>query len=161
MTSSAQPIDIVCFRCGECCRKYQVLLDRPEAEQLSSRLGLSLEQFCTRYADPRWPGADQCLVQQVNGSCPFLCGDNKEFLCTVHTEKPRPCRDWTAALANPECQRGLKKYWQLTVNSAGQLQGAPPDIRAFQRFLDTCAQEERSRDTDLSPEVELFQDPKK
>lgn len=134
---SNQTLDTPCFLCGECCKRYQVLLYPHDIERLAKHLGLSPEEFRARYADPRWPGVDSCLVQQLNGGCPFLYGGDKEFLCTVHAEKPQPCRDWAADFAKPECQRGLKKLWGLTVDKAGYPTGTPEDIMAFQDFLNT------------------------
>ncbi|MCL2149409.1 MAG: YkgJ family cysteine cluster protein [Dehalococcoidia bacterium] len=142
MAIITQLFDLICFRCGECCRRYQVLLDRTGIALLSKHMGLSTEDFRRRYADPRWPGTNTCLVQQINGSCPFLRGEGREFLCTVHLNKPQPCRDWAASPAKLECQRGLQKLWKLTVDSSGHLQGMPEDISAFQGFLNTCAKEE-------------------
>jgi len=135
MPIPAQPLDTsVCFRCGECCKRYQVLLDAAEANRLSEHLGISLADFRTRYADPRWPGSDKLLLRQSSGACPFLHNSNKEFLCTVHKLKPGPCREWAADLSKPECKRGLKSQWELTVDNTGCLQGASGDIRAFLEY---------------------------
>ncbi len=142
MIKSVQSLDtLACFRCGECCRRFQVLLDNTEAEHLARYLGLSLPDFRTHYADPRWPGVDKCLLRQVNGKCPFLSGEKKEFLCTVHQEKPKPCRDWAADLAKPECRHGLKELWRLRVDNAGILEGTPEDVQAFRDFLSALAEE--------------------
>ncbi len=130
--------DIACFRCGECCRRYQVLLERAEVQRLADHLRISPDEFIEQYADPRWPGTDKHLMRQVEGNCPFLRGGDREFLCAVHEMKPRPCREWAAALSRPECRRGLENYWQLTVNSAGEVQGAPENIQSFRDFLTSC-----------------------
>jgi len=106
-------------------------------------LSLSPESFRARYADPRWPDANKCLVRQSDGNCPFLRGNDKEFLCIIHAEKPQACRDWVANLAKPECRRGLNKHWKLTVDSAGSLQGTSENIQAFQDFLETCVRGEQ------------------
>lgn len=143
MTSSVQPLDTICFRCGECCRRYQVLLDCSELESLAKHLKISAEEFRAQYADLRWPGEDKCLIRRADDGCPFMRGENKEYLCTVHTQKPQPCRDWAASLDKPECRQGLKKFWQLAVDSTGHLQGTPEDIRAFHSFLTACTKEEQ------------------
>ncbi len=126
--------DIACFRCGECCRRYQVLLDRAEAERLAHHLRVPLNEFLAKFADPRWPGVNSYLLRHNEGGCPFLRQRGDEFLCAIHRIKPRSCRDWTADLCRRECQRGLAGRWRLTVDNDGELAGAPEDIRAFWDF---------------------------
>jgi len=138
MANRLHQMDTKCFRCGECCRRYQVLLDHGEETRLAEYLDLSPESFRMQYADTRWPSADKCLVRHVDGGCPFLRIKERDHLCTVHSVKPQPCRDWAADLAKPECIRGLKEVWGLSVDDAGHLNGTPEDIHTFQVFLNAC-----------------------
>jgi Fe-S-cluster containining protein len=133
-----QAVGIPCFRCGECCRRYQVLLERVEVEQLADYRHVSPEDFIALHADRRWPGSNKWLVKQLEGCCPFLRGDDKEFLCAVHEVKPRACREWAASLEHPECRRGLKNYWHLEVGRGQELHGTEKDIKEFEKFLNHC-----------------------
>jgi uncharacterized protein len=113
-------------------------LERIEVEQLADYLHVAPEDFIALHADQRWPGANKWLVKQLEGRCPFLQGDDKEFLCAVHEAKPRACRDWAASLERTECQRGLKDYWRLGVGCNHELQGSDEDIKEFKKFLNRC-----------------------
>ena len=126
---------VPCFRCGECCRRFQVLLERAELQRISNYLHISSEEFVDRHADTRWPGENNWLVKQENGNCPFLQGTAKEHLCAVHEVKPRACRDWAASFEHTECRRGLKTYWHLDINSDGALLGTPEDLGEFREYL--------------------------
>jgi Fe-S-cluster containining protein len=126
--------DITCFRCGECCRRYQAPFNRLEAARLADYLDLSLEDFLTAHADPRWPGVDSFLVKHQGGGCRLLRQQGREYLCAVHEVKPQACRDWAASFSQPECRRGLKEHWGLTVGEDGEPQGAPEDTEAFKEY---------------------------
>jgi Fe-S-cluster containining protein len=137
---------IPCLRCGECCRRYQVRLDLPEAERIAGELGLALEAFRDRYADPRWPGEKSVLVRQENGSCPFLdcSGESGDDLCVIHSFKPSSCREWTPGLDRPECQAGLARRWGITVGSLGELKGPDERMRDLRLFIDSLASDRRT-----------------
>jgi len=137
---------IPCLRCGECCRRYQVRLDLPEAERIAGELGLSLGTFRDRYADPRWPGEQSILVRQEDGCCPFLdrCGESGEELCAIHHFKPSSCREWTPGLDRPECQAGLARRWGITVGSLGELKGPDERMRDLRLFIDSLASDRRT-----------------
>jgi Fe-S-cluster containining protein len=137
---------IPCLRCGECCRRYQVRLDLPEAEQIAGELGLSLEAFRDRYADPRWPGEKSILVRQKNGCCPFLdgSGESGDELCVIHSFKPSSCREWMPGLDRRECQAGLARRWGVEVNSAGEITGPDERMRDLRSYLDSLASDRRT-----------------
>jgi Fe-S-cluster containining protein len=129
------PEPLQCFRCGECCRRYQVLLEKGEAESLAEYLGLKLPELKELYTDTRWPGRDKYLLRQGETGCPFLRQQGREFLCAVHEIKPQSCRDWTPGLDRRECREGLMGYWGLTTNPRGEIEGPAEKIKEFQDFL--------------------------
>jgi uncharacterized protein len=129
------PEPVQCFRCGECCRRYQVLLEPGEADRLAERLGLGLIELKALYADPRWPGTDKFLLRQTATSCPFLTQKDKEFKCTIHDIRPRACREWSAGLDRRECREGLAACWQLSLNAENEVEGPPAQVEAFRDFL--------------------------
>ena len=137
---------IPCLRCGECCRRYQVRLDLPEAERIAGELGLALDAFRERYADRRWPGEKSILVCQENGCCPFLdrSGESGDELCVIHTFKPSSCREWTPGLDRRECQDGLARRWGVAVDSSGELRGPDERMRDFRLFMESLASDRRT-----------------
>jgi Fe-S-cluster containining protein len=129
------PEPVPCFRCGQCCRCYQVLLEQGEAERLAEHLGLDMAELKALYADARWPGRDKYLLRQEAAGCPFLRQQGQQFLCSIHDIKPQSCRDWTAGLGRRECREGLTGYWRLAVNARGEIEGPAEKIKEFQNFL--------------------------
>jgi len=138
--SSAQEDQLfVCFRCGICCNRYQVLLSLTEACRISGDLGLPLSVFLGRHADQHWPGSENFLLRRCNGACVFL--ENVEggnmTRCLIHPFKPYACREWNPSLYRRQCQEGLIKYWGLTVSASGQLEGSEQKLQDFNSFLET------------------------
>jgi len=125
-----------CFRCGECCTRYQVLLDEFEIGQVAGYLGISSEKLKADYTDPRWPVPGKFLLRhRDNGGCIFLVHHGKEALCSIHIAKPKACRDWTPALSRKECSQGLARVWGLAANENGELCGAGHDKQTFLEYL--------------------------
>jgi uncharacterized protein len=124
-----------CFACGECCTRYQALLGVADVKRLAQNLGLSPEEFAGRYADPRWPGTEQCLLRHDREGCVFLYRRGRAALCRVHELKPQPCRDWEAGADKPECREGLAKVWNLTVGADSRIEGEASRVAEFQEFL--------------------------
>ena len=130
---------IVCFRCGECCARYQVCLSLMETQCIADDLELSLDVFLERYVDQRWHGLESFLLRQPDGVCIFLEhteGSNKTT-CLIHRVKPAPCREWAPSLYRRECRDGLAKYWKLTVSPSGQLEGTEEKLRDFHSFIES------------------------
>jgi Fe-S-cluster containining protein len=125
-----------CFRCGECCRRFQVLLNPDDVRRLADYLGISITEFSGRYADPRWPDENKVLVRHTEEGCPFLQGRGREFRCAVHPVKPVACRDWAASYTQPECRRGLERFWGITPGTEGKWQGSPEALQEFRSLLE-------------------------
>jgi Fe-S-cluster containining protein len=133
-----QAQNAACFRCGECCSRYQVLLDKEEEIRLSEYLDMPLGEFIGKYTDPRWPGIDRYLIKQISGKCVFLKSKGNEFLCSIHEVKPRPCQEWSPGLSRIECRSGLRKCWNVIAADDGKtISGSVYDVEAFQKFLDS------------------------
>ena len=125
-----------CFRCGECCTRYQVLLGDNELRQMAEYLGISPVEFRKEYTDPRWPVSEKYLLRhRANGGCIFLVHQGKEALCSIHVAKPQACRDWSPSLSRKECTAGLARVWGLAASEAGELCGAEHDKQAFSEYL--------------------------
>ncbi len=127
--------DFPCFRCGVCCRKYQVRMTRPEAQTIAGKLGISFEEFLSKFTDPRWPGQDSFLLVHKDGGCVFLNNepDSRITGCSIHSFRPEDCRAWSAGIDRPECQSGLD-YWGLSVED-NAITGTEADVAKFEAFL--------------------------
>lgn len=138
-SSGQEEHPIVCFRCGECCARYQVCLSLMEAQCIADDLGLSLDAFLDKYVDQRWHGPESFLLRQRDGACIFLghTEDSNKTTCLIHQVKPARCREWTPSLHRRECRDGLVKYWKLTVSPAGQLEGTKGKLRDFHSFIES------------------------
>lgn len=127
--------NIPCFRCGVCCRKYQVRITKPEAQTIAERLGIDLNELFIKFTDPRWPGRDSFLLIHQDGHCVFLNiePDGKTTGCSIHQFRPEDCRAWSAGIDRPECQTGLR-YWKLAFQD-GKITGSQADIEKFEILL--------------------------
>ena len=135
-TTGEAQFSTACFRCGECCTRYQVLVEEGEIRQIADYLGITAEKLKSEYTDPRWPVPGKFLLRhRDNGGCIFLVHQGKQALCSIHTVKPRPCRDWTPALSRKECGLGLARVWGLAASECGELCGASHDIDVFKEYL--------------------------
>lgn len=130
---------IPCFRCGVCCTGRQVHLDLMEARRICDGLGLNWYVFLSNYIDQKWSGNDSYLLRQQDGACIFLKNTDIPYckVCIVHMFKPSACRDWSSSLYRRECQQGLAKHWNLTVNTEGKLCGSDKKIHLFKLYLES------------------------
>jgi len=144
---TGQEFQIECFRCGECCTRYQVRLSLIEARRVADGLGLSLDAFLEKYVDKRWLGLSSFLLRLEDGACIFLerKAVNRERLCLIHHLKPGACRDWAPNLYRKECRGALAKHWNLTVNETGQVEGSTEDIKRFHGFIESIRREAKNR----------------
>jgi Fe-S-cluster containining protein len=85
--SDGHPV-FLCRRCGECCQGEKgILVTAAELEAMAGYMGLSPEEFASRYlvATPLGP-----QLATRSGTCVMQEGS----LCRVHPVKPRICRQW-------------------------------------------------------------------
>jgi Fe-S-cluster containining protein len=130
--------NIDCFRCGICCTKYHVHVTSSEAHRIADELGISWEEWLDKYIEKRWPRFDSYLLyRQENGNCIFLnqVEGSKLYRCSIHPFRPSSCREWSAGIYRPECQEGLKLFWQLKVNKNGKIEGSKQALTEFHSFL--------------------------
>lgn len=128
---------VTCFRCGVCCVKYNPRITVAEAENIAGALGISLEEFRDRYVDGSWFEPGYFLLESHDGPCIFLehKPGNRLSSCLIHPVRPQVCRDWEADWHRRECCEGLSRYWGLSIDFSGELQGHPAKIREFKDFL--------------------------
>ncbi|MFH0846686.1 MAG: YkgJ family cysteine cluster protein [Chloroflexota bacterium] len=129
-------VKMLCFRCGECCVRYHVQLSLSEAGLIAERMGLSLEAWQEQFTDPGWPGGDSLLLRHLNGECVFLVRTGEKLTrCLIQTFKPASCREWKADPSQRECREGLAKYWGLSVDPQGEIEGPAEKVSSFMSFV--------------------------
>lgn len=129
--------DLACFRCGVCCKRYQVRVNLVEARRIVDNMGISWNEFLDEYVDHRYIGAENFLIRQCEGACVFLKRiDEKQTCCLIHEFKPSSCREWAPGLFRRECREGLSELWGLEVDQNGEEIYGPSDkLFNFYTFL--------------------------
>jgi Fe-S-cluster containining protein len=100
---------ITCLCCGNCCSRYQVLIEANEAQHIAKYLNMPINKLIEKYVDIKWPIEGKYLIRHIDGSCSFLNRQKNQALCSIHEAKPQACRDWTPSLSKRECREGLKR----------------------------------------------------
>jgi Fe-S-cluster containining protein len=115
ITIMEQP-PIPCFRCGICCTCYRPPLTTEDIDNIASALGISRSKCISKYA-VKVPIKEGYLLKHTGKGCVFLArdGDGKAR-CTIHSSRPKACREWAPSLAKPECLEGLGR-----LKSKGQI----------------------------------------
>jgi len=122
-----------------CCTVYQVSLSPTEAKLIAAEMGLEYWDWVGRFCDPRWPDPRSHLLRHDDHGCVFLGQYGaKTALCRIYRVRPSSCRDWCASAFKPACQEGLKRYWQVGVDSEGRLRGAPEALAGLEEFIERC-----------------------
>ena len=89
--------DYDCCKCGNCCRKYRVILEPGEAERIAVYLAMPVEEFKGKYIidDTRTLDDASAMDDEYAGKdmfpapCPMLCEDGK---CRIQEVKPEECK---------------------------------------------------------------------
>lgn len=96
----------VCGRCGNSCKRPDVLVREHDVFRLRFRLGLTEKELYERYLAPApsWNGGDSFLRLE-DGRCPFLRegGDDTQASCTIYEDRPEDCRQF--APISPVCRK--------------------------------------------------------
>ncbi len=96
----------VCGRCGNSCRRTNIVVRQNEFLRLSSRLGITEEDFRATYLEPipTWNGEDGKIRLQ-DGWCPLVIRGKEDLptACSVHDVRPSSCRDFRSN--SPICQK--------------------------------------------------------
>lgn len=123
----------LCGRCGNSCRRPDVLVREADILPLAQSLGVGLAEFRSGWLDPAptWNPADG-LLRLVDGACPFLePGEGPgAAACKVYDQRPQACRAFLPA--SPVCvkdpARLLEQVEWLRVTPGlvqGKLRGLP------------------------------------
>ena len=101
-----------CKRCGNCCRwSGYVRVDASEIDAIATFLNLSSEEFIARHTRLTADRSGLSLLENPDGSCPYLHEDADGLSCMLQAVKPRQCCDfplkWNFPGWEKECAGGL------------------------------------------------------
>lgn len=112
-----------CGRCGNSCRRREILVREQEILGLQQRLGLSEVEFRERYLDPAdatWNPGD-AFLRLVDGACPFLEPGHPAIphsaSCRVYEVRPQVCRSFRsdASFCRKDPERLLEQVTAVEV----------------------------------------------
>ncbi len=83
-----------CKGCGYCCKLYSVVLGFPEWLRITQTFG----------SETTVTGLDHFFIKrQSDGTCGFLCSNNRNYFCGLQSMKPEACKIWPfKVLAKPK-----------------------------------------------------------
>jgi len=128
---------LLCFRCGICCTRYDVPVTFEEAHKLADFLKIDWQTWLSNYTNPAWPGVRSMLLVRLGGECVFLTKplEDNSRVCLIHSVRPAACRDWQAGIDKIDCRNGLAKSFGLSVSDSSKITGNQKDIDIFEH---TC-----------------------
>lgn len=95
-----------CLRCGNCCRwPGYVRLDAREVDAVAEFLNLSAEEFIENYTRLTADRSGLSLLENPDGSCPYLTETPEGPACMIQPVKPRQCRDFPLKWNFPDWQQ--------------------------------------------------------
>ena len=87
--------DFTCLRCGRCCRwRGYVRLDADEIAPIAVLLGMSEARFIAEQTRLTGDRCNLSLLENADGSCPFLRNAPEGAACRIEAAKPRQCRNF-------------------------------------------------------------------
>ena len=100
-----------CKRCGNCCRwSGYVRIDSSEIDAIAAFLGFSSEEFIAKYTRLTADRSGLSLLENPDGSCPYLVDSPEGPACRLQAVKPRQCCDfplkWNFPGWEKECAGG-------------------------------------------------------
>jgi len=101
---------IECFRCGICCARYRPRVTLEEIGCIAEKLGISTDAFLSGYVRTVLEEGAY-ILQSTSETCPFLLWDKDgiKATCSIHSLRPKACRNWVPSLSRPECREGLAR----------------------------------------------------
>ena len=169
-----------CGRCGNSCRRPEILVRGQEIFSIQMHLGLREEEFRQRYLAPArtWNERDGHLVLTSEGNCPFLQsgggqpGEPQQATCSIYSVRPRSCRELQSN--QPYCRKDpghllqtLASCWMTPSNLVilledGQRRECPlaPGVweRLTQAIIDSPEVEDRRLAEIADSLIEVFGD---
>ncbi len=87
--------DFECRRCGNCCRwPGYVRLESDEIAPIAGLLGVDEAEFIAEQTRLTGDRRGLSLLENADGSCPFLSAAAEGAICRIQAAKPRQCRNF-------------------------------------------------------------------
>lgn len=105
-------LEFKCTGCGKCCTGSPgyVFLNKEEAEIISKKLKLPLNEFLKKYT--RQSGKRLALKERKISDTTYDCIFLKDNKCTIYEERPTQCKTypwWPQNLKSPDSWKELAK----------------------------------------------------
>lgn len=92
----------VCGRCGNSCKRPNVVMREKDIFRIRFRLGISEQELYERYLvpAPSWNGGDS-FIKLKDGRCPFLKEGEGDTIasCSLYEDRPEDCRNFVSNTA--------------------------------------------------------------
>ena len=103
--------EFVCLRCGNCCRwPGYVRITLAEADAIAAFLQIDSNEFIDRFTRLTADRSGLSLLENPDGSCPYLLETPEGPACRLQSVKPRQCCDfplkWNFPGWENECAAG-------------------------------------------------------
>jgi Fe-S-cluster containining protein len=108
-----------------------------EARRISEKAAISWSDWMSSYINNRWQGKESFILRRINNRCIFLKQVDDQYLCSIHTFKPDLCIEWQEGMHRHECRQGLKRRWDITIDTDGNLTGTADALQSFRSFLES------------------------
>lgn len=94
-----------CLRCGNCCRwPGYVRISEAEADAIAAYLQIPAMEFVEKYTRLTGDRTGLSLLENPDGSCPYLVEEQGFPACMIQAVKPRQCQDFPLKWNFPDWQ---------------------------------------------------------
>lgn len=76
-----------CKRCGECCKKCIIVLNKSDIKRIK-KVGYREEEFLEIDA------GGKPILRHINGKCVFLEKENNKYSCKIYAIRPTVCKKY-------------------------------------------------------------------
>ena len=114
-----------CVSCHtNCCKEYVIFVNAHDVYRISTKLGLSPENFLEIYGAKDYDlgiqvqeGLLDLALKQNNDTCMFLQEYDDSFQCTVHNFKPSVCKSYPFQMKNGKLIQMTEKLCPVEWNT--------------------------------------------
>ena len=101
-----------CRRCGNCCRwPGYVRVSAGEIDAIAAFLGVTTADFIADHTRLTADRSGLSLLENPDGSCPFLSQDVDGLICLLQSVKPRQCQDFPLKWNFPGWEKECSGVW--------------------------------------------------
>ena len=95
-----------CKRCGSCCRwSGYVRVSADEVDAIADFLNIDRNDFIAEHTRLTTDRSGLSLLENADGSCPYLIESPEGPACQIQAVKPRQCRDFPLKWNFPDWEK--------------------------------------------------------